>query len=70
MVDAAPPLTSEQRDTLALILRRSRRSDTALDGTPDCFRVTVTTAGPDWGTYPCGLLGEAATRRVSPYDSR
>jgi len=34
LVDAAPPLTSEQRDTLALILRRPRRSHTALDATP------------------------------------
>jgi hypothetical protein len=25
LVDAAPPLTSEQRDTLALLLRRPRR---------------------------------------------
>jgi len=29
LVDDAPPLTSEQRDTLALILRRPRRSQTA-----------------------------------------
>jgi hypothetical protein len=29
LVDDAPPLSSEQRDTLALILRRPRRSWTA-----------------------------------------
>ena len=29
LVDEAPPLSSEQRDTLALILRRPRRSWTA-----------------------------------------
>jgi len=33
LVDQAPPLTSEQRDTLALILRRPRR--TPGPGTPD-----------------------------------
>jgi len=70
LVDAAPPLTSEQRDTLALILHRSRRSDTALDAISGHFRVTVTAAGPDRGTHPCRLLSEAATRRVSLYDSR
>ncbi len=38
LVDEAPPLTSEQRDTLALILRRPRRGQT-LNG---CFYVMAT----------------------------
>jgi hypothetical protein len=37
LVDEAPPLTDEQRDTLALILRRARRGQT-LNG---CFHVMV-----------------------------
>ena len=48
LVDEAPPLTDEQRDTLALLLRRPRRSQT-LNG---CFCVMATAPG----RLPCGGL--------------
>ncbi len=35
LVDQAPPLTSEQRDTLALILRRPHRTPARLPGALD-----------------------------------